>query len=166
LNGPQITVVGHVAASPRLRALAGGTVVADFRVAMTPSRFDKTTEAWVDLETLWFNVSCWRALGEHAALSFNKGDKVVVTGTLSTRSWTSKEGEARTNLEIDATSVGMDLTRGPVIQKRVERTQPAESAAVDAADPWAADQSVVADPVTGEILPAVPDQSSPEEVAA
>ncbi len=150
MNGPQITVVGHVAWPPRLRTLASGTIVADFRVATTPSRFDKTTQAWVDLETLWFGVTCWRSLAEHAALSFNKGDRVIVTGHLSTRSWQGKEGEERNSLEIDATSVGMDLSRGPVLQKRVERAQATDEGAQNATgDPWA-EQPEAAEPLSGE----------------
>jgi single-strand DNA-binding protein len=147
VNGPQITVVGNVGSTPRLRTLANGTLVTDFRVAMTPSRFDKTAEAWVDQETLWFGVSCWRALGEHAAMSFNKGDKVIVTGTLSTRAWKDKEGVDRTSMEIDASSAGLDLTRGPVIQKRVERTGPAVTDA--SSDPWGGQSQ--GDPQTVEV---------------
>jgi single-strand DNA-binding protein len=152
MNGPQITVVGNVAWPPRLRTLASGTVVADFRIGTTPSRFDKATDAWVDQETLWFNVTCWRTLGENAALSFNKGDRVIVTGSMSTRSWKSKEGEERTSLEIDAASVGMDLTRGPVIQKRLERAQPA------AEDPFTGDAGVHVDPTTGDTAAEIPEQ--------
>jgi single-strand DNA-binding protein len=160
VHGPQITVVGNVGSPPRLRALAGGTVVADFSVAMTPSRFDKSSEAWVDQETLWFSVTCWRALAEHAALSFHKGDKVIVTGSLSTRSWKTKDGEPRTSLEIDASSVGMDLTRGPVIQKRFERTPAAEQPTT--VEEWP-HPDVEADPVTGEVGA---DQPAPDQVAA
>jgi single-strand DNA-binding protein len=143
LNGPQITVVGNVGTPPKLRSLAGGTLVADFRVAMTPSRFDKTSEAWVDQETLWFDVSCWRHVAEHAAMSFHTGDKVIVTGRLSVRSWKDKEDQPRVSMEIDASSVGMDLTRGPVVQRRLER--------------------VNADPATGEV---VPEQPAVDQVAA
>jgi single-strand DNA-binding protein len=155
-----MTVVGNVGASPRLRSLADGTFVADFRVAMTPSRFDRTSEAWVDQETLWFSVTCWRSLAEHAAMSFNKGDKVIVTGTFSARSWKDKDGVDRTSNEIDASSVGMDLTRGPVVQKRFERT-PA-GADDKRAEVWT-DQTVTVDPVTGEVIP---EQSAPDQVAA
>lgn len=163
MNAPQITVVGHVGWQPRLRTLAGGTVVADVRVAVTPSRFDKTTQAWVDQETLWFDVTCWRSLAEHAVLSLNKGDKVIVTGRLSTRSWTDKGGESRTSLEIDASSVGMDLSRGPVLQRRLERTPPVEDPATDAAgDPWP-DPPEGTDPLTGEVGP---EQPAPDQVAA
>ncbi|GAC1608235.1 MAG: hypothetical protein NVS3B26_04310 [Mycobacteriales bacterium] len=121
MNGPQITVVGHVARPPRSRILAGGTVVADFRMGTTPRRFDKATGQWSDLETLWFDVTCWRSLAEHATSSLQKGDRVVVTGRLLTTSWTGPAGELRTGLEIDAASVGLDFSRGPVTQTRVER---------------------------------------------
>ena len=162
MNGPQITVVGNVGAPPRLRSLADGTFVADFRVAMTPSRFDKTRDAWVDQETLWFSVTCWRSLAEHVSMSVNKGDKVIVTGTFSTRTWKDKEGVDRVSSEIDAASVGVDLTRGPVLQKRFERTTAAEDDGDKRTEEWP-DDSVAVDLLTGEVLPA---QAAPDEVAA
>jgi single-strand DNA-binding protein len=160
MNGPQITVVGNIAAAPRLRNLADGTVVADFRVAQTPSRYDKARECWVDLEPLWFTVNCWRTLAEHASMSFNKGDRVIVTGRLSTRSWTNDKDEVRSTLEIDAASLGMDISRGPVIQKRFERTPSSTDA--KPADPWTTD-AVAVDPDTGEVIP---QQAAPDQVAA
>lgn len=160
MNGPQITVVGNVAAAPRLRSLADGTVVADFRVAQTPSRYDKARECWVDLEPLWFTVSCWRGVAENAKLSFDKGDKVIVTGRLTTRSWTTDKDEVRSSLEIDATSVGMDISRGPVLQKRFERTT--ATTEDKAAEPWETTEPGV-DPTTGEVLV---DAALPDSVAA
>jgi single-strand DNA-binding protein len=154
LNGPQITVVGHLAWAPRARVVAGGTAVADFRIATTPRKFDKATNSWTDLETLWFGVTCWRGLAENATQSLKKGDRVVVTGRLTTKSWKNEQGEDRSSLEIDATSVGIDLSRGPVTQTRVERTQvTAEDAPPPSEDEWPAPQDVV-DPVTA----AIPDQ--------
>lgn len=152
MNGPQITVVGHLAWDPRARALAGGTAVTDFRIGCTPSRFDKTTSSWNDLETLWFTVTCWRVLAEHVAQSLKKGDRVVVTGRLTTRTYKTEQGELRNSLEIDASSVGMDLSRGPVTQTRVERTHaPTEG------DPWAGQADDV-DPQTGEVASVTPEQ--------
>ena len=160
VNGPQITVVGHVGGTPRLRTLTDGTFVADFRVAMTPSRFDKTTGAWVDQPTEWFSVTCWRALAEHASMSIHKGHKVIVTGTFSTRTWTDKEGVERVSSELDATSVGLDLTRGPVQQRRFERL---EAETDDKPTGVWDDGSVTLDPETGELIPG---QVAPDQVAA
>ena len=151
MNGPQITVVGHLAWDPRARALAGGTAVTDFRIGTTPSRFDKATNAWTDLETLWFSVSCWRNLAENVAQSLKKGDRVVVTGRLTTRTYKTEQGEMRSSLEIDATSIGMDLSRGPVTQTRVERAP----SAVD--NDWTSPPADV-DPQTGEVAALVPEQ--------
>jgi single-stranded DNA-binding protein len=76
-------------------------------------------------------------------MSFNKGDKVIVSGTFSTSTWKDKDGVERVSSEIDAVSVGMDLTRGPVTQRRFER--------------------VTADPTTGEVIP---EQAAADQVAA
>jgi single-strand DNA-binding protein len=154
---PLITVVGHVGRPPRQRTLAGGTVVADFRLASTPRRLDKATGQWSDGETLWFGVTCWRALADHATASLNKGDKVVVTGRLLATSWTTEQGEVRTGLEIDASAVGLDLSRGPATQHRPERAGAAEGGPAE--DQWTEGAGgVTADPTTGEVVPAVPRQ--------
>jgi single-strand DNA-binding protein len=131
---------------------------------MTPRRFDKATESWVDQPTEWFSVTCWRALADHAAMSLHKGHKVIVTGTFSTRTWTDKDGVERVSNEIDASSVGMDLTRGPVVQKRFER-----STTTDVGDKRTDDSNdVAADRLTGEVIPeqSLPDHAAPDEVAA
>lgn len=111
MHEPLLTVTGNVAVVPSLRELSSGTRVAGFRLAHTPRRQDKATGEWSDGTTLWFGVTCWRSLAEHTAQSLKPGDRVVVTGKLSARTWTSPDGEERSGLEIDATSVGFDLTR-------------------------------------------------------
>ncbi|MEO6204518.1 MAG: single-stranded DNA-binding protein [Mycobacteriales bacterium] len=137
MHEPVLTVVGNIGRTPRQRVLANGTIVADFRLASTPRRFDKATSSWNDGDTTWFGVTCWRALAEHCAQSLGKGDRVIVTGRLTTRTWVNDQGEERSSLEIDATAVGFDLTRGPVTQTRVVRTGPSEPVAGEAVEPAA-----------------------------
>ena len=143
----QITVVGNVGWEPQRRVLASGAVVTDFRVATTPRRLDKASGEWRDLETMWFTVSCWRQLADHVADSVHKGDKVVVTGRLQAKSWKTKEGEPRSGLEIEAMSVGLDLSRGPVTQQRTAPQVQRVSAGEPVDDPWATPG--VVDPTTG-----------------
>ena len=111
MHEPVITIVGNVAQPPTLRTTASGVPVAGFRVAATPRRKSRETDEWVDGETLWFGVSAWRALGEHCASSINKGDRVVVTGRLLLTTWADSEGKERTSLQIDAATVGLELSR-------------------------------------------------------
>jgi single-strand DNA-binding protein len=118
VNEPHITVVGNLGAEPRTRVLANGAVVTDFRIAATPRKVDPATGVWSDRETMWFTVSCWKAMAEHCAVSLHKGDRVVVTGRLTASTWTTEEGEKRSALEVNATTVGFDLSRGKVVQER------------------------------------------------
>ena len=143
MNEPHLTVVGHVAGPPRLRTTAAGVSVADFRIASTPRRQDRSDGSWSDGETIWFGVSVWRGLAEHVAGSLKKGDKVVVSGRLTTRSWEVEGGERRTGLELDAAHVGLDLSRGPAAYVKPGRLDPTE-------DPWIS--SGVVDRETGQVL--------------
>jgi single-strand DNA-binding protein len=117
VNEPQITLTGNVAAPPTLR-MAAGTPVTSFRIGATPRRYDKATDTWSDAETLWFTVTAWRALAEHCVSSLVKGDKVVVTGRLTQRTWTADDGTSRPGLEVDAASVGLDLSRSSALSTR------------------------------------------------
>lgn len=138
MNEPQITVVGNVAGPPRFRTTPAGIPVADFRVAATPRRKDRATEAWGDGETIWFGVTAWRTLADHCAASLKKGDRVVVTGRLTTRSWEVEGGERRS---------GLDLAKGVATYQRAPRLTPDQ-------DPWVS--SGLVDPDTGEVRPEVP----------
>jgi len=118
VHEPLITVVGNIGAPPRTRVVAGGSVVTDLRLASTPRKVDRATGAWSDGETIWFGVSCWRLLAENVAASVKVGDRVVVTGTLSARTYKNELGEERSSLEVAARTVGFDLSRGKAVQER------------------------------------------------
>jgi single-strand DNA-binding protein len=60
-------------------------------------------------ETSFFRVTCWRDQAEHLADSLGKGDRVMVTGRLRTRSWETPEGDKRSVTEIEADEVGASL---------------------------------------------------------
>ncbi|MFE6750453.1 single-stranded DNA-binding protein [Kitasatospora purpeofusca] len=111
MNGTQVTVIGNVATEVTYALTPGGVPVANFRLASTERRFDRVREVWVDGETQWLTVTAWRSLAGHLIDSLAKGDPVVVSGRLRVREWA--EGEVkRSRVEIDARSVGHDLSRG------------------------------------------------------
>lgn len=125
MHEPQISFTGNLAQTPTLRSVAGGMPVASFRVACTPRRKGPDGR-WADGSTMWFGVTCWRNIAENAAASLSKGDRVVVHGRLAQHAWTGDDGAERTTLEVDATSVGVDLARG---KATIERPVRAGSAA-------------------------------------
>ncbi len=56
-------------------------------------------------------MSCWRRAADNVVDSLVRGQPVVVHGRLRGRSY-EVEGQRRTSLEIDAITVGHDLSRG------------------------------------------------------
>ena len=118
MQEPVITVSGNVGGMPRTRVVASGAVVTDFRIANTPRKVDKASGAWADGLTIWFGVSCWRNLAENVAASVKTGDRVTVTGRLRAHTWKTELGEERSSLEIDAQTIGFDLSRGKAVQER------------------------------------------------
>jgi single-strand DNA-binding protein len=127
-NEAQLSLTGYVATQPRFRTTAGGTSMVWMRVAWTPRRLDRGTGEWADGNTSYVTVLCWRKLADNVAMCIRKGDPVVVKGRLSVRSYEDKNGVERTAVEVDAGSVGHDLSRGVANFQRTRRA-PGETAA-------------------------------------
>ncbi|MFF4382954.1 single-stranded DNA-binding protein [Kitasatospora sp. NPDC001547] len=111
MSETHVTVIGNVATEVSYGETSGGVPMANFRLGCTERRYDRQRECWVDGETQWLTVTAWRALAVNLIGSLAKGDPVLVSGRLRVREW--MEGEVRrSRAEIDARSVGHDLTRG------------------------------------------------------
>ncbi len=127
MNDSIITLRGYVGADPVVRSV-GEVSVANFRMACTPRKLNRSTGEWSDGVTQWFTVSAWRQLGENVGRSLRKGDPVVVQGRLSARSYVNKDGLEVNTFEVEATVVGHDLNRGMTSLSRNPRTLAAVSA--------------------------------------
>ena len=137
-----ITVVGNLTQDPELRFTPSGAAVANFTVASTPKIFDKQTNDWKDGDTLFMRCSVWREAAEHAAESLHKGDRVIATGELVSRSWQTQEGENRTVMEMRVDEVGPSLRYATAQVTKAQR-QPAQQpqgGPRQQADPWSQGQ--------------------------
>ncbi len=121
MNETLVTVVGNLVDDPKLRTIEAGQDVASFRIASTSRRFDKDSQRWIDSSQLFLGVSCWRALAGNATASLRKGDPVVVTGKLTTRTY-EKDGQTRSVCELEALAIGPDLARGTAVFRRSPRS--------------------------------------------
>lgn len=109
----QITVCGNVLAPPQWRrTTTTNQLAASFRVASTSRRWDKASNEWIDGQSLRVRVTCWRRLAEGVVQSVKVGDPVIVMGRLYTRDWIDEQGVRRVLYELDANTVGHDLSRG------------------------------------------------------
>jgi len=101
---PTVTFTGRLGNDPDINYTKTGRAVANLNVAVTPST--KDGDVWVDKDTIWFKVSLWRN-AEAAAEEFVKGDLVSVAGKFAQANYTTKDGDTRTSLEVDADYVGL-----------------------------------------------------------
>jgi single-strand DNA-binding protein len=143
MNDLLVTITGWAATDPKVHVVPGGTDLVSFRLASTSRYFDKGSGDWVNRETEWFTVRVFRAPAMLVQRSVKKGQPVVVVGRLHSNNWTGKDGD-RTELVIDAQTVGHDLTLGvadfarAVVEKRAdasdEEPPPEEPADLDAVE--------------------------------
>lgn len=104
-----ITVTGNLTGDPEFRRIPGGSAVASFTIASTPRTFDRQKDDWVDGETLYLRASVWRGAAEHVAASLIKGDRVIASGVLKSRTFETKAGEKRTVTELEVEEIGASL---------------------------------------------------------
>ncbi|QCR53712.1 single-stranded DNA-binding protein [Brachybacterium sp. SGAir0954] len=143
-----ITIRGNLTEDPQPKTQGNG---AKLRVAVTDSYFDRESQTWKDLRSEFYTVFTGPALGANVLSSVRKGNPVVVTGRLSTNTWQDDAGTDRTDLQINADSVAVDLVWGSATYKGRLRL----------------DTIPEHDPSTGEVLtPGEEEVTIPEEAVA
>jgi single-strand DNA-binding protein len=120
-NDTIITVVGNLTADPELRFTQSGVAVASFTIASTPRSFDRQSGEWKDGEALFLRCSIWRDAAENVAESLEKGARVVAQGRLKQRSFTDREGNNRTSIELDVDEIGPSLRYATAKPTKVQR---------------------------------------------
>ena len=113
-----VTLVGNLTRDPELRYTTGGRGVASFGLAV--NRRYQVNGEWQE-QVSFFNVVAWADLGENAAASLHKGNRVIVTGRLEQRSYETRDGEKRNVTEVIADELGPSLRWAQVEIERISR---------------------------------------------
>jgi single-strand DNA-binding protein len=121
-NEAQLSVVGYVASEPEYSLVGNGIPKLTMRVAWTTRRREPSTGEWIDGNTSFVRVTCWRRLADNLATCLRKGDPVLLRGRLDVRPFTGKDGVRRVSVDVDANSLGHDLSRGVARFGRVWET--------------------------------------------
>ena len=107
----KVTLIGNLGADPEIRYTAGGSAVANVRLA--------TAETWRDKETgdqqertEWHRVVFFSRLAEIVGEYLKKGAQIYVEGRLQTRKWQDRDGNDRYTTEIVANEMQMLGGRG------------------------------------------------------
>ena len=119
------TVSGNLTKDPELRATTSGTPVCNGSICYNSRRKSQSGD-WEDVPNFFDFVAFGKAAEVLARKQ--KGDKIVLNGELTQRSWENKDGERRTKVEllvkefVDAASQGA---------KRPAQEQPQEQELFD-----------------------------------
>lgn len=116
-----ITITGIVATAPRRITTSDGLDITTFRLAHTPHHYNPTTQTWSDTPTNWYTIACYRHLAENTHSSLTTGDRILLTGELTIRDWTT-DTKTGTTAHITATALGHDLNHGTTTHTRNAHT--------------------------------------------
>ncbi|MGQ0680644.1 MAG: single-stranded DNA-binding protein [Actinomycetota bacterium] len=102
-----VTIAGNTTEAPELRYTPTGKAVA--KVSIAVNRPGKGGKQVLDG---FFKVVAWGKLAENIAETISKGQRVVVSGRLTQRSWTDGEDRKHYAVEIVAEEVSPSLLFG------------------------------------------------------
>ncbi len=99
-----VKMIGRLTRDPELRYTTGGIPVCHFRIAVGRKYKDRNSSEWKE-EVAFVPCSVWRETAERCGQRLKKGSPVFVEGRLRSKEWTTKEGQKRSDLELDVMRV-------------------------------------------------------------
>lgn len=115
---------GGLTDTPEIRFTKDGRGVTTFTLAQSDSRKNDAGE-WENTANLYLRVSLWdtdRHTWTDALADLDKGTKLVVRGKLVTNKWQDKEGNTRSQNEVQAFHAYIDAAAGA--PKPQQQSQP------------------------------------------
>lgn len=88
-----------------------GVPVVRFRIAVPQWRRTDSGD-YEDLEPRWYTVRAWDRLAQNATTSLSKGQPVIVVGRPVSNAWVDSNGQIHSEIVINATAIGHDLSMG------------------------------------------------------
>jgi single-strand DNA-binding protein len=101
----KVILIGNLGADPEVKYLSNGTTVANFRIATTENRMNRSGEKTTTTE--WHRIVAFGRLAEICGEYLKKGKQIYIEGRLRTRSWEDKDGNKRSTTEIVAARMQM-----------------------------------------------------------
>lgn len=126
----QTTITANVTRDPELRYTASGKAVVNLPLAHNSRT--KVGSDWVDGETTYLEAVLWEDMAEHAAETFHRGDRVLVTGEITVEGYTGTDGAKRTKVVLRAEDIGPSLRFATAQIRKTTRATDQPDPATDA----------------------------------
>ena len=98
----KVVVMGRLTRDPEIKKVNNDVSVCSFSIACDRDIVNKQSN---ERETDFFDVTAWRSTADFVGKYFGKGRMIVVVGRLQKRSYTDKDGNNRSVVDIIAESV-------------------------------------------------------------
>ncbi len=95
-----VSLIGRLTADPELRHTQSGVAMARFTVAV-----DRRVKAGEERQADFISVTAWRQTAEFVCKYFSKGNRIALTGSIRTGSYTAQDGSKRYTTDVWADNV-------------------------------------------------------------
>jgi single-strand DNA-binding protein len=120
-----ITVAGTLGKDAEVKHLANGDAICNFSVADSQGR---------DKPTIWWNCVLYGKRAESLSQYLTKGQVVTITGSVSEREWTDKEGNKRKSMDVRVNDVALQGGRKDAEPQEERRQAPKPQQSFDDID--------------------------------
>jgi single-strand DNA-binding protein len=114
---PNLSGTARLYADVELRYAANGNPVTKVPLVFNSRKKNQQTNEWEDGDSFFVTGTLFKDRAEWAAEKLNRGDEVIVTGRLKTRSWEDKDGQKRSTVELMVDEIG------PTLRTLIPKTQ-------------------------------------------
>lgn len=119
-----ITVAGTLGRDCELKYLQNGDAIANFSIADSMGK---------DKGTIWWNCTLYGKRAESLSQYLTKGQAVTVSGSVTEREWTDKEGSKRKNMDVRVNDIALQGGRRDA-EPQLERRSPKPQQSFDDSD--------------------------------
>lgn len=117
----QMVCWGNLTRDPELRYFENGSAVCNTGMAINKTWTDPQGKKQESTE--FFDLSVWGKMGENVAESFNRGDRVMVVGSLKIRRVEGDDGSKKQFPEINVEEIGPTLRWATTTQTKNPKDQ-------------------------------------------
>ena len=113
-----VSLIARLTADPELRHTQSGTACTRFSVAV-----DRRVKQGEEKQTDFINIVAWKQTAEFICKYFSKGQRIALTGSIRTNSYTDRDGNKRNTFEVWADNVEFCESKA---EKHMAQPQPGQ----------------------------------------
>lgn len=113
-----VQIIGRMTADPELRHTQSGTACTRFNIAV-----DRRVKQGEEKQTDFITIVAWQQRAEFICKYFSKGQKIALTGSIRTGSYTDSNGNKRYTFEVWAENVEFCESKAEKAQNQSQNQQ-------------------------------------------